>query len=786
MIAELTKPRRIELILRQIECLPTLPGLATRLLSLTSSDESHAREVIELVAADPALTAKVLSLCRSAEKGVRDGALTVDRAVVLLGFNAIRNAVLSLKVFEYFEDGEGREKRRSLGGAEVEATASTDDAIAGKIASPEATFDRRAFWTHSLAVAMGAETLARSHKSLGIVPEEAFVCGLLHDIGKLALDTVLPKAFARCVELADLNQSNIAEVERRVVGIDHHTAGKRIAEQWRLPHRIQDCIWLHGSSFDSLPKLEHRKLVGLITLSDLIARRLHLGYSGNHRFQLDRSELIEQLGLDPATVDEDVLKLPDLIAERGKALGISDTPTREMMVRSIQQANAALGRLNAAVGQKARYAQQQQKVLEAIGNFHAAATPGRSVQDVLDTVVESATRLLGPGFYAVIFPGEDHASSDDRDGPTREEWLVTQYGRDGRPAHWQYVPAPTGSPDLSQLDANQPLGMDLMGLLPWLADYLVESEDMRKVRLLPLPCGWGLSGVLLHDRTDLPPWKQLGPLAAAWGAAVAAAAQHEGAKRLGEELAQANSMLAETQDKLLRQESLARLGEMAAGAAHEMNNPLAVISGRSQLLSMSLDPGSKTQQAAQTIFREAHRLSDLISSLRMLAEPPRPTREPTHLANLLSEVIQTIRSKGGRREAGVDISLKIKDELPPLELDPEMIRHAVRELIFNAIQAGPESLVHVEVRRDPDGSAARVSVIDDGQGMDEHTLSHALDPFFSAKPAGRRVGMGLPRAQQILTAHHGTLELRSTAGEGTVASFTLPLDCPSDPADTQG
>jgi signal transduction histidine kinase len=292
--------------------------------------------------------------------------------------------------------------------------------------------------------------------------------------------------------------------------------------------------------------------------------------------------------------------------------------------------------------------------------------------------------------------------------------------------------------------------------------------------------------VLLHDRTNLPPWKLLGPLAAAWGAAVAAAAQHEGAKRLGEELAQANSMLAETQDKLLRQESLARLGEMAAGAAHEMNNPLAVISGRSQLLSMSLDPGSKTQQAAQTIFREAHRLSDLISSLRMLAEPPRPTREPTHLANLLSEVIQTIRSKGGRREAGVDISLKIKDELPPLELDPEMIRHAVRELIFNAIQAGPESLVHVEVRRDPDGSAARVSVIDDGQGMDEHTLSHALDPFFSAKPAGRRVGMGLPRAQQILTAHHGTLELRSTAGEGTVASFTLPLDCPSDPADTQG
>ena len=783
MIAELTKPRRIELILRQIESLPTLPGLATRLLSLTSSNESHAREVIELVAADPALTAKVLSLCRSADKGVREGALTVDRAVVLLGFNAIRNAVLSLKVFEYFEEGDGRARRRAAGGAPAEASVSDDEAIAGKIGGSDACFDRRAFWTHSLSVAMAAETLARNNPSMGVVPEEAFVCGLLHDIGKLALDTVLPKSFARCVELADTQQSNIAEVERRVVGIDHHTAGKRIAEQWRLPHRIQDCIWLHGSSFDTLPKLEHRKLVGLVTLCDIIARRLHLGYSGNHRFQLDRAELIEQLGLEADAVDEHVLKLPELIAERGKALGIAETPSREMMARSIQQANAALGRLNSAVNQKARVAQQQQKVLEAIGQFHAAATPGRSVQDVLDAVVESAVRLLGPGFYAVIYPAEDVGAADQPDAP-HNEWLVSQYAADGRPTHWQYVPAPTGSPDLSQLDASQPLSMDLMGLLPWLADYLVESEDLRRVRLLPLPCGWGLSAVLLHDRAELPPWKQLGPIAAAWGAAVAAAAQHEGAKRLGEELAQANSALAETQDKLLRQESLARLGEMAAGAAHEMNNPLAVISGRSQLLAMTLEKGTKPQQAAQAIFREAHRLSDLISSLHMLADPPQPSRKPADLPAILSEVIHKVRAHAGRHNRNLDVSLKVKDDLPPIPVDPEMIAQALRELLLNAIQANPVSLVHVEVRKLDDLHAASISVVDDGDGMDEHTLSHALDPFFSAKPAGRRVGMGLPRAQQLIAAHHGTLEIRSTLNEGTVATFTLPLDSGFDPADT--
>ena len=100
---EISRPKRIELILRQIDSLPALPVIATRLLTLTASDETHAREVIELVQADPALTAKVLSLCRAADKGLREDILTVDRAVVLLGFNSIRNVVLSIKVMELFQ-----------------------------------------------------------------------------------------------------------------------------------------------------------------------------------------------------------------------------------------------------------------------------------------------------------------------------------------------------------------------------------------------------------------------------------------------------------------------------------------------------------------------------------------------------------------------------------------------------------------------------------------------------------------------------------------------------------
>ena len=758
---DLSKTRRMELILRQIDSLPTLPVIATRLLALTADDEAETREVIELVSADPALTAKVLSLCSSADKGLRHDTLTIDRAVLLLGFSAIRNAVLSVKVFETFA------------GPSAEMAAA-----GGEAASGEDTFDRAAFWSHSLAVAVLAEQIAAGHPGdKRFDPSEAFVCGLLHDIGKLALHHVLPKSFSRVVELADLNQGNIAEFERRIVGIDHHTAGKRLAEQWHLPHRLQDAIWLHGSCPVSMPKLEHRHLITLVSLADLIARRQHVGYSGNHVLTQSVEELTAQLDLRPEVVQSATENLYEQLEARCNALGLKNHPSQAMFIESMQHANEALGRLNQTLERRGRTATGQKRVLEAVSAFHAAASPAQTVQDVLDSVVDSARLLFGAGFYAMLYPNKDTRSG-------QATWLISQYAADARPIRSEYVDAPPHAPNLSQLDASESTGVNLIGLLPWIADYLLEADDMRQVKLLALPCGWGTAAILLHDREELASFGHLGAMTHTWGAAIAAAAQHEGARRLGEQLAEANSALAEAQDRLLRQESMARLGEMAAGAAHEMNNPLAVISGRSQLLSMTLDPGSDAQREAQSIFREAHRLSDLISCLHMFADPPQPERKTTDLAALLNDTIRKVNVSQRRRDGGPDISLKLKDQPPPVAVDGRKIQRAVTELLLNAVQANPKSGVQVVAQLEPGGEAVVVQVIDDGDGMDSHTLAHAMDPFFSNKPAGRRVGMGLPRAQQLIQSHGGDLGLRSTKGERTVATFSLPLDSRRQDADT--
>ncbi|MEM6394230.1 MAG: HDOD domain-containing protein [Planctomycetota bacterium] len=767
MVSEVSQPRRLELILRQIDTLPTLPAIATRLLQLTSSDASETREVVQLISADPPLTAKILSLCRSADRGARDGnqqVMSVERAVVLLGFNTVRNAVLSLKVFELFQQQQQDAADRR--GLALQRDADEQDAPA---------FDRTGFWSHSLAVALAAEMIAKAHRAPDLNPDEAFVCGLLHDVGKLALDLALPKSYAKCVSLAATHQGNIATYERQLIGIDHHTAGKRLAEQWGLPLQLQDTIWLHGSPLDSLPPLPHRKLVGLIQLADTIARAQHIGYSGNHALQPDADTLTKQLGFDLDLVHAATQDLYPALEERGKALGMHELPSREQFFASIQKANAALGKLNATLDHRSRAAATQARVLQAITDFHALATPGRSVQDLLDRAAHSAATLFGPGFYALL-----HPLPETPDEPAA--WLLCRYTPEGEPLDAKVLDQPPAAPDLRTLDtqANSSAGsMSLTGVLPWVADELMEADDLRDIEILPLASGWGTAALLLHDRPSLPTASILTPLTRTWGAAIAAASQHDGARRLGEQLAEANTALQDAQDTLLKQASMARLGEMAAGAAHEMNNPLAVISGRSQLLSMSLEAGSKNQAAAQQVFREAHRLSDLITCLHMFAEPPQADRKPVDPAALLDTIVRKVKATRRKRQAEIDIYLTLGDDLSPALLDADQVARAVTELLLNALQASPKEAISVTATSKPWGNHAEpalfISVIDDGDGMDPDTLKHALDPFFSAKPAGRQVGMGLPRVQQLAAAHHGEVRLDSTPGSGTTATLILPL-----------
>ena len=743
--------RRIELILQQIDALPTLPAVAMRLLQITSADDSDAKQVIDLVKGDPSLSAKILALCKGANKGIRTETVTVDRAVVMLGFESIRNAVLSIKVFETFADND--------------ADASKED---------QASFHRPSFWRHCLAVAIASELIAAKHGDISA--QEAFVCGLLHDIGKLALEHALPKSYQRVVELTEQTQANIAQVERKVLGIDHHTAGKRLAERWGLSHQMCDVIWLHGTSARSLPDLPHRRMVGLVGIADQVVRRQHIGYSGNYQLTGDLAERATALDLDPRRVEAATNELHESLERRAIALGLGDTPSRHLFLESIMQANTLLGRLNEQLEDKRRQTARQNKAISAITAFHRNATrQAASVGDVMSGVITSAAGVLGEGRFGIIYQ------------PTgQSDWQISQFTCDGRVTRSQLADPPPGVTSLASLGERDEFPVGWMSVLPWLTDYLVGFEDLRSVRMLPLPCAWGTAAVLIHDRGELPAIDQLEALTHTWGAAIAAATQHEGARRLGEQLAETNRELTEAQESLLEHESLARLGEMAAGAAHEMNNPLAVISGRSQLLSMKLAKGSREQQDAALVFEQSQKLSDLITALHLFAEPPQPKIGPINLMDVMMSAIRLVRERNPDAPA---VKFNTDTKLPSVKTDPAHLAQVLAELILNAQQAEGENSIQITAQIDPLDDRLLVKVKDDGVGMDTHTLEHAFDPFFSAKKAGRQTGLGLARAKRLIEGLDGRIELRSTPGEGTTAIVDIPLagategDAPIEPTE---
>lgn len=384
--------RRTELVLRELDALPTLPAIATRLIQLGSQEDVEIREIVRLIEIDPALTVKLLSLCKKAATRTRYPITTVEMAVVMLGLDAVRALVLSVQVFEWASNtprrtrltAPGRGRKTSAHSHAHAESAHAANGTHGAAGSTVGGFDRIGFWQHSIAVACCAELIAREHPEIDVQPEEAFVCGLVHDLGKLALDLVLPKAYARVIELSEMRAGNIADFERPIVGLDHHTAGLRLAERWGLPTLLRDAMGYHALSAGELAgaaEVESRAVVGIVGIADALCRKLSLGWSGNHAPVDDArlEALAECVGLNWGRIENALPRLYEATSSRCKDLGLGDEPSQRLLIESILRANARLGRLNQDLAEANRALEESQarlceaRAMACLGEMTAGA-----------------------------------------------------------------------------------------------------------------------------------------------------------------------------------------------------------------------------------------------------------------------------------------------------------------------------------------------------------------------------------------------------------------------------
>jgi putative nucleotidyltransferase with HDIG domain len=769
------RDKRVELILQSLEGLPTLPSVAVQLLELTASRSSTAAQIVRLVETDPALTTRVLKLVNRAETGAGQQIVSVERAVVLLGMDAIRAAVLAVSVFETFQAG----------------------------GSASSQFSRAEFWKHCIAVACCCESLAeqlrgKSGGGTAIDPSEAFICGLLHDMGKVALDAAVPKSFAKVVEAAELLRGNIADVERTVIGLDHMVVGKRLAERWGLPANLRDCIWLHGQLPAALPStVANARLLNLVTLADLLAREQHLGYSGNHLFPVSRQALVQALNLSTAQIDATLGRLVEKIESRCVALGLGQTSSSEIYQQAIVRANQELGAVNSQLAARNRKLAIRAKFFDALSGFQAEMRPDAPPSDVLDAIGQTAAALLDVGSVAVFSlpPGCDFAEMVlvNAAGQTLAKSVVETGG--ARPG---VAPSDPGMAERNPVLVT-PAEADLEWLLAAISPQLAHANRFWISLTADGRCiGGVLWGAPASELQRLAPQQpELAAMAGGWGLALRTAQIREDSRVLSEQLAEANRRLQNAQSELLRGKTLVVVGEMAAGAAHEMNNPLAVISGRSQLLAAQLeDP--KFKASANLIFEQSHRLSQIITELMDFARPTTPEPAQCEVSQLVEEAIREAKASANSVDRTVEVLVA---DVPAVKVDARQVTAALAEMIANALQAtDPREVasaaakidvgvepgvgandetrayghVSVHVAFDPYSQRIVFNIADDGCGMDENTARCAFDPFFSAKRAGRRRGMGLAKALRWVEANGGSIRLESQVGQGTRALVLLP------------
>jgi len=735
--------KRVELVLQQLEQLPTLPAIALRILELTGDADASFADVISLIESDVSLTARILSLVRRADLGVRGEVTTVERAVKLLGFDAVRHATLAISVFE------------TLGG---------ESAKAGP------NFSREQFWKHSVAVACCAELIAlqvkSDRKSEGALePSEAFVCGLLHDLGKVALDAILPKSFSRVIEAANLLRGNIADLERTVIGLDHMVVGKRLAERWQLPATLRDTIWLHGQVPSALPPgVRNARMVNLITLADQLVREQHLGYSGNYSFTIPRQVLCDAVGVTSEQLAGVMQNLVEHMEPRAAALRLGQSTTSELYQQALSQANQELGRVSGQLAAKNKRLAMRAKFFDALAEFqselHADAPPSMVLQAIGQTAV-TALDVRSVAVFSLV-PANRYADVmllNDQ-GEIITSSIISCPSRPQRPE--------TGDgPVLSAGDELEWLLNDISPRLPhdhrfWMC---LEADGACVGGIV-----WG--GATGESQRLSPQAQELTALATGWGLALRTSQIRDEARQLAEQLAEVNRQLQSAQSEVLRSRMMISVGEMAAGAAHEMNNPLAVISGRSQLLASTLsDPRDKA--AARLIFEQSQRLSDIITELMHVAQPRPPTPVVCDLAGLVDAALAQAKTNNDPADRQVEVTFS---EVPMVRVDAEQVTQAVVEVLDNAWQAtvAPNGSIGLHAAFDPYSSRVVLTISDTGCGMDERTVKRAFDPFFSSKPAGRRRGMGLAKALRWVEGSGGSIRLESQVGVGTRVLILLP------------
>jgi len=627
--------------------------------------------------------------------------------------------------------------------------------------------DPARFWRRALSAACAARAVARMAAGSND-PDELFHCGLLRHLGMLVLDAAVPRSFARVLRRARESRRALGEAARHVIGIDPDRAGRRFAERWGLPPSIVATIGGGVVAPGDVPPTRAAARFRIVNLADRLAQKLEPYPESRPAGDESCDETATLLGLPADAVERIVSALPTEVEATGAwiapALEWGGAGSSRTMLAALDEHATARLRLE----EENDRSQRRRSFFEAVDWMYRCPRRGASLSESCSIIARAVRRVLDAG--VVVFARCDDRkwmhigrSSGDPDGDVVaaprgdfESFMRRSLQRGDGPwllpcggewSHW--------APALDALSAqgrllNMPIAVDDRRIFGAIVAVSPRCRDESIVRCPDWRVFCTAAGLLLD--------------AAAWRARVEdwmATAPTDDAPRRDDSRSPAPRDTADA------------VASLASGAAHDLNTPLAVISGRAQIMAARPEHAA-IHSDLEIIRQQVETATGVVNELMELAEATQGRPRSVDPFELLQSCKSAWIEEGLLDAA--DMEVTVAPATPDIRFDREQLSRLLRDLALNAVAAtnGPTRRLSIKAAPDMTEELVVLSVIDNGCGMTPAVRHRAFDPMFSSRRAGRARGLGLTRALRRVQAAGGSIELDSEPGAGTCVTLRLP------------
>ncbi len=755
--ADTNPPQRthqVELAIGQLDSLSILPCVAAQLFPRLLQGQFSPSASADIIESDPALTARILSLIGKQGVSKAGEKFSLRQGLDRLPAGLVRDALLSVKVLH----------------------------------EPWYDNNRKQLMLHSLTVACCAKDIAEI--TLPQMDSQlAYCAGLLHDIGKFALEETMPKSFVRIIEEAKSQNACSSDIEKKHLGIEHTLLGKHLAQKWCLPDAIALAIWLHHSDTVTIyQNMSEARITAVVQLADSIARQSGIGQSGSFDSPQQTEPIANVLGIDLEQLKPIRQGLTRQVEQKAKVLGLDMPNAMARYADAVHAIAAQLARDNTKLSGENRQLQTVSGHFDFITEFLLSINSAACAIDIAENFATRWQKFYQTGMVCLYLAPEANSK-------TLDAVVVQELGQ----SKTTLLNAPEDSTPIPKTIATSFAILDAHDYLNWLFEQLDVDFDVSRTKLVPLLSNGKAIGLIAFEvnwpfdvELFAENFRATSSIAGAiLDIAVAGARQERFAERFAQLIfkpkvsppapalasqeaagAAGRELGAKRQPNITTDYLLSALAELAAGAAHELNNPLSVISGRAQMLAEA-ETDKERKRIIDQIEKNAGQIAQIIEDLMSFAEPPKPKPAQADIKQILKEAVQLAGQKA--KIENINTQIEVAEPDRNILVDSGQIVSALANIIINAVESYDDKPGPIKITANTtDTGLTRLAISDLGCGMDTETLQKATQPFFSAKTAGRKRGMGLAYAARLIQLNGGSLDIASKPGEGTTVTILLP------------